>query len=200
MNRSPRRHHRIGLGGDRGRLLDQGRGEIVAGEPWHAGLGVVGLEIIFAYAAIDDVALAVDRQDLRLVELLEDVAKAQDDDLVADDQDAAVGMMKADRVERAPEAQDDVGPALAAGRSEIEFAEARAMIGEVGMALADAARGQPVEDAELALAQALVDDRLADDPQFLGPPLSHTPDNAPGGQRFRAGLRPRASRAGRPRR
>ena len=35
------------------------------------------------------------------------------------------------------------------------------MLGEVGMFLADAGGGEPVENAELALAQALVDDRLA---------------------------------------
>ena len=35
------------------------------------------------------------------------------------------------------------------------------MLGQVGIFLADAGGGQPVEDAELALAQALVDDRLA---------------------------------------
>ena len=122
-------------------------------------LRVVGLELIFADAAIDDVALLVDRQDLRLVQLLEDVAEAEHDDLVADDQHPPVGMVEADRVERAPQAQDHVGPALAAGRAVVEFAEQGAMLGLLGIFLADAGGGQPVEDAELALAQPLVDDR-----------------------------------------
>ena len=59
------------------------------------------------------------------------------------------------------QAQDHVGPALAARRAVIEFAEQGAMLGEVGIFLADAAGGEPVEHAELALAQPLVDDRLA---------------------------------------
>ena len=59
------------------------------------------------------------------------------------------------------QAQDHVGPALAARRAVVEFAEQGAMLGEVGIFLADAGGGQPVEHAELALAQPLVDDRLA---------------------------------------
>jgi hypothetical protein len=75
---------------------------------------------------------------------------------VADDQHAAVGMMQADRVERAPQPKDDVGPALAAGRAMVEFAEQAALLGLIGEFLADPAGGQPVPQAELALAQALV--------------------------------------------
>ena len=94
-----------------------------------------------------------------LVELLEDVAEAQHHDLVADDQHAPVAIMEVDRVEHRAQAQDHVGPALAARRPVIEFAEPAAVRGFLGKALADAERGQPVEDAELALAQPLVDDR-----------------------------------------
>ena len=126
--------HRVGRGGDRRRLLDQRRGEIVADQLGHAELGVVGLELIFADAAIDDVARLVDRQDLRLVHLLEDVAQAQHHDLVADDQHPPVGMVEADRVERAAQAQDDVGPALAAGRA----------VGRICRAGRDARRGRDV--------------------------------------------------------
>ena len=59
------------------------------------------------------------------------------------------------------QAQDHVGPALAAGRPMVEFAEQGALLGLVGEFLADAGGGQPVPQAELALAQPLVDDRLA---------------------------------------
>ena len=38
-------------------------------------------------------------------------------------------MVEADRVERAAQAQDDVGPALAAGRAVVEFAEQGALLG-----------------------------------------------------------------------
>src|ERR1043165_4694905 len=69
-------------------------------------------------------------------------------------------MMEADRVERAPEAQDHVRPALAARRPEVEFAQESAMLGEGGVLLADGGGGEPVEHAEFPLAQALVDDRL----------------------------------------
>ena len=93
-----------------------------------------------------------------LVELLEDVAEAQHDDLVADDQHAPVAIMEVDRVEHRAQAQDHVGPALAARRPVVEFAEPPAVRGFFREALADPERGQPVEDSELALAQALIDD------------------------------------------
>ena len=66
--------------------------------------------------------------------------------------------MQVDGVEHRAQAQDDVGPALAAGRAMVEFAEAAAVRGFFGEAFADADGGQAVEDAEFALAQALVDD------------------------------------------
>ena len=93
-----------------------------------------------------------------LVELLEDVAEAQDHHLVADDQHAPVAIMEVDGVEHRPQPQDHVGPALAAGRPVIEFAEPLAVRGFLREFVADAGRRQPVEDAELALAQPLVDD------------------------------------------
>ena len=69
-----------------------------------------------------------------------------------------VGIVKVDRVEHGAKAQDDVRPALAAGRAVVEFAHLRPVGG-----LFETARGslggEPVEHAELALAQSLVDDR-----------------------------------------
>ena len=73
-----------------------------------------------------------------LGQLLEDVAHAQHDDLVGDDDDALVGIMEVDRVERRAQAQDDVGPALAAGRAVVEFAHLGAVRGFLGILLADA--------------------------------------------------------------
>ena len=124
----------------------------------HAHALRVRLELVRGDAAIEHLGLLVDAEDRRLVELLEDVAEAQHDDLVADDQHAPVAIMQVDGVEHRAQAQDHVGPALAAGRAMIEFAEPAAVRGFLGKALADAERGQPVEDPELALAQALVDD------------------------------------------
>ena len=83
----------------------------------HAQALGVGLELIGADAAVEHVGLLVDGQDLRLVQLLEDVAHAQHHDLVADDQHAAVAIMQVDGVHHRAQPQDDVGPALAAGRA-----------------------------------------------------------------------------------
>ena len=91
-----------------------------------------------------------------LVEALEQVAEAVDDDLVGDDEHALAAVLARHRVEEAAQAQDHVAPAFAAGRPEIELADVQALLGELGVLGADAERGQPVEDAELLLAQPLV--------------------------------------------
>ena len=79
---------------------------------------------------------------------------------MADHQHAPVAIMQVDGVERRTKAQDDVGPALAARRPVIEFAEHFAVGGFFGIFVADAERGQAVEHAELALAKAFVDHRF----------------------------------------
>ena len=91
-----------------------------------------------------------------LVEPLEQVAQAVDDHLVGDDQHAVAAVLARQHVEQAAQAQDHVAPALAAGRAEVELADVQALLGELGVLGADAERRQPVEDAELLLAQALV--------------------------------------------
>ncbi len=60
-------------------------------------------------------------------------------------------------VDRQP--KDHVRPALAAWRTVVEFAEPATVRGLFREAVADAQGGEPVEDAELTLAEALVDDR-----------------------------------------
>ncbi len=126
----------------------------------HAQALCVGVEIVGADAAVEHVGLLVDGEDLMFVEFLEDVAEAQHDDLVANDQHAPVAIMQVDRVEHRAKAQDHVRPALAARRPVIEFTQqppVRGFLRELG---ADAGGGQPVENPELALAQPLVDDRV----------------------------------------
>ena len=76
----------------------------------------------------------------------------------ADDQHAAAGVVQAHRVERAAQPQDHVAPALSTGRAVVELAEQPAELGLMGMAALDAGTGEPVEDAELLLAQPFVDD------------------------------------------
>ena len=93
-----------------------------------------------------------------LVEPLEQVAQAVDDHLVGDDEDAVAAVLARQHVEEAAQAQDHVAPALAAGRAEVELADVQALLGELGVLGADAERRQPVEDAELLLAQPLVAD------------------------------------------
>ena len=70
-------------------------------------------------------------------------------------------VVQAHGVEHAAQPQDHVAPALAAGWPVVELAEQAPELGLLGC---DAARcraaGQPVEHAELLLAQPLVDDEL----------------------------------------
>ena len=123
----------------------------------HAQCGRGRREVVGGNAAVEDLGLAVDRHDLFLGQFLEDVAQAEHDHLVAYDQHALVGILQVDRVERRAQPQDDVGPALPAGRAVVEFAHLSAMRRLARELLADTAPGEPVEDAELALAQALVE-------------------------------------------
>ena len=74
-------------------LLAERGGEIVALQARNAEPFVFRLEIIFADPTVEDGALLVDRQHRGLVQLFEDVAKAKDHDLVADDEDSAVGLI-----------------------------------------------------------------------------------------------------------
>ena len=64
------------------------------------------LEIISGDAAIEDFSLPIDVEDLSLVEFFQDVAEAQHDDLMANDQHAPVAIMKIDRVQRGAEAAE----------------------------------------------------------------------------------------------
>ncbi len=100
----------------------------------------------------------VEREHLRLVEAVEQIAQAVDDHLVADDEDAIAPIFARQHVEKAAQAQDHVAPAFAAGRAKVELADVRPLLGELGIPGADAERRQPVEDAELLFAQPLVAD------------------------------------------
>src|SRR4029078_10962632 len=118
----------------------------------------VRLELVGRDAAIQHLGLLVDAEDRAFMQLLEDVAEKQYDHLVADDQHPTVAIMEVDRVEHRAKAQDHVGPALAARRPVVEFAEPAAVGRFLRELWGNAGIVQPVEDAELALAQPLVDD------------------------------------------
>ena len=66
-------------------------------------------------------------------------------------------MIATERVERGTEPERDVGPALAAGRPEPEAAELPAQRPVLGVAGLDAIAREAVEQAELLLAEALVE-------------------------------------------
>jgi hypothetical protein len=69
-------------------------------------------------------------------------------------------MVQADRVDRAPQPQDHVAPALASRRAMVEFSEQLAELGLLRVALLDADARQAIEDAELLLPQPLVDEEF----------------------------------------
>ena len=102
----------------------------------------------------------VDLQQLLLVEALQHVAEAHDHRLVGEHPDALAVVPVPQVVEQAAHAQHHVGPALPARRLVVELAEPRAAGGLLGMPGADPRAGQAVEDAEVALAQPLVEDHL----------------------------------------
>src|SRR5688572_24506671 len=77
---------------------------------------------------------------------------------MGDDEHALVAILQLHRVEQAAQPQDDVAPALAAGRSIIELADVGPALGLEREASGDARLRQAVEAAELLLAQALVGD------------------------------------------
>jgi hypothetical protein len=141
---------------DRGAGGFERRDEIDQADGQLAALAQRGVEGIRSDGAVRHVAGAVLREDRRLVHPLQQVAEAIDDDLVRHDQHALARILARHCVEDAAQAQDDVAPALAAGRAEIEFADVVALLMKLGIFLGDAAHGQAVEDAELLFAQAFV--------------------------------------------
>src|SRR4029078_8795104 len=109
----------------------------------------VRLELVGRDAAIQHLGLLVDAEDRAFIQLLEDVAETQYDHLVADDQHPTVAIMEVDRAEHRAKAQDHVGPALAARRPVVEFAEPAAVGRFFREFVANAGSGPPSEDVEL---------------------------------------------------
>ena len=75
-------------------------------------------------------------------------------------------------VEQAAHPEHDVGPALAAGRLVVELAEPLAAGGLLGVPGADPETRQPVEDAEVALAQPFVEEHLRPRPRIASVAVS----------------------------
>ena len=75
---------------------------------------------------------------------------------MSDDEDAFPAVLAHHGIQHAAQSQDHVAPALAARWTKVELADASALFGKLGVALFDGELGQPVQDAELLLAQPLV--------------------------------------------
>ena len=95
--------------------------------------------------------------------LFDQITKAEDDDLVGHDEHPRPwpAVVQTDRGQDAAQPQDDVTPALAAGRTMIELAHPGARLRLIGKPLLDAHAREPVENAELLLAQPFIDDGAA---------------------------------------
>ena len=98
--------------------------------------------------------------DLRLIEPLEEVAQTVDDHLMDDHQDALLAVLASQHLVETAQTQDDIAPAFAARRPEIELADMSELLGQFGELGTDAGTGEAVENAELLLAQSLVDPSL----------------------------------------
>ena len=91
------------------------------------------------------------------VQPFEQITQAVHDDLMRNDDDAPLRIIAAQHFDETAQAQDDVAPALAARRTEIELADQTPLFGEFRKFVDDAALGEAVEDAEFFFAQTLVD-------------------------------------------
>ena len=87
----------------------------------------------------------------------DDIAEHEDDDFVRDHEHVLAAVLTRDAVERAPDAQRDIAPALAAGRAMVELADPAPCFGLLGVLRGDPGFRQPIEHAELTLAQPLVE-------------------------------------------
>ena len=108
------------------------------------------VEAVLSNGAVRNIALGIDLQDLPFCHVLEQVAQAENNDLVTHDQHTAPAMVQRNGVEGTSQAQDDVTPALAARGAVVELPDPRSRLGLVGMAGQDAGLRQTIEDAELA--------------------------------------------------
>src|SRR5712671_5004608 len=108
---------------------------------------------------VGNLLLLVDRQQLCLRQMLEDVAHAEDYDGVTDNEHALAAIFAGKHLSRAAEAKNDIAPTLPSRRPVIELAEESAELGLIRELILDAGRGEPVEYSELLLPEPLVDDQ-----------------------------------------
>lgn len=113
--------------------------------------------VLRALITVGHVDRAVDLQDLRFVQALEQVAETVDDHLEADDEHALAYVIPPKYLEQAAQAQDHIAPALAAWRTKIELPDQGALRVELGKARSDSGAGVAVENAKFLFAQALID-------------------------------------------
>ena len=109
---------------------------------------------------VRDPDVRVDVQQRLLVDALQRVPEPHDHRLVGEHPEALAVVPVAQVVEQAAHPEHHVGPALPAGRLVVELAEPLATGGLLGVPGADPETRQPVEDAEVPLAQPLVEEHL----------------------------------------
>ena len=136
----------------------EGRNEVEALEPKIATRAECFVVFIEGDGTVCDVGPLVDREQLRFREVLEYVPHAEDDDGVADDENALAALLAGDHLGRVAQAENDVAPALPSRRAVVELSEDAAELGLIGVDVLDSDGGEAVENAELFLAEALVDD------------------------------------------
>src|SRR5919107_1029474 len=110
--------------------------------------------------AVRQRGVAVDVEQLLLGKLLQNEPERHDHRLVGEDPQPRAVVVHAERVEHAAHPQRDVAPALAARRAVVELADALAAGRLVRELLADTGTGEPVEGAEVALPEPLVEGEL----------------------------------------
>src|SRR5204863_4225878 len=115
--------------------------------------------LVWSDGTVCDLRLLVDREQLRLSEVLEDVAHAEHDHGVADDQYALAAVLARNHLGYAAQAEYHIAPALTTGWPVIEFSQQAAEFCLVRELLLHADGRQSVEYSEFLLAKSLVDDQ-----------------------------------------
>ena len=117
------------------------------------------IKLIGCNRTVGDFLSPVDLQNLILAHALQEIAHAQHDDRMADDQNTLATIITRNGVDHAAQPQDHIAPTLAAWRTMVELAQNTPELGLIRKLLSDTKTGQAIKDTELLLAQALVADK-----------------------------------------
>jgi hypothetical protein len=90
--------------------------------------------------------------------VFQQVAHAEHDYRVADEEHSLSAVLARYHLRRAPEAEDDVAPAFSAWRAVVELSEESSKLCLLGMVCFDPCSCEAVEDSEFLFSQSLIDD------------------------------------------